>query len=807
MKHFLTAFFTLLFMHLVSSQTIISVREKISGESIPFVKVFPEVGQPFLGDIDGRIEISPGVSFFRLSSSGYLDSTYVVSEIDNATVILKLRIQEVDEVTVVPGENPAHRIMDLAIANRKKNDPMANDAFRYDSYTKFVAQIDPAVFKNWSDTITDTSLINTKKFIDRSHLFMIESQSERNFSPPYRDKEEIKSYKVSGFSSPIFATIAQELQSFSFYETQVQISGKTYINPLAFGGTRRYLFVLEDSTFQGEDTVFHIRFRPRKNKSFEGMKGVLYINSNGYAIEKVIAEGAEADLTVQVKIIQEYEFKNGLKWFPKKYSSELEFANASIIIGDSTAKIVATSQTYIRAVEFNPEKQQKSYDNVSVVVQPGAESRKDEDWQKAREYELSEQEKNTYLVIDSLSDAENLDRYVRIFEILGSGKIPVGYFNIPLVRLLGYNNYEGYRLGLGLETSDKLSKYFVVGGYFAYGFRDKSFKWGGDLDLFLYRPKDVRLNIAYKDDVIERGGQTFMRNQNPFFSPQHLSSFYVKYRDRLREGMLSLSFRPIANIQIDGFGAYKRLSFLSDYQFYHEQSTQLEIGQSKFVDQLNVFETGVALQWKLFDKVMVVGNQYISLKKNMPELYIRASKGLTGVWNSDLTYTRFYAQLTHRFPIRGIGHFEYKFVGGQTVGSVPLTFSHRPSNSFSSNFKVNLSISNTFETMGSLGYFLKDQASLFTRLDFMPIKRFSAKWRPQVSLHHALGFGTAIAPLFHVNHPLLLDISKGYFETGLILNNLILKNFGVGAFYHYGPYSSANPMSNIVVKLALTQNF
>ena len=324
----------------------------------------------------------------------------------------------------------------------------------------------------------------------------------------------MNSYKVSGFNSPLFATFAQEMQSFSFYETQVQISGQTFINPLAFGGTRRYLFILEDSTFVGQDTVYHIRFRPRKGKSFEGMKGILYINTNGYAIDKVIAEAAEPNDAFSVKIIQEYAFEQDKKWFPKKLSSELDFSNSSFVLGDSlSAEIKAISHTYIRSVEFSPEDLKKrQFDNTSVIVDENANQKAEEEWNGVREYELTEQEKNTYFVIDSVAKANNLSKFEYAFEVLSSGKIPLKYVNMPLNRLYSYNGFEKSRVGLGLETSSKVSKHFLIGGYFAYGTYDKEFKWGGNAEIFLTKRKDLRLLLDYQDDVLERGGRNYIRD-------------------------------------------------------------------------------------------------------------------------------------------------------------------------------------------------------------------------------------------------------------------------------------------------------
>ena len=114
----------------------------------------------------------------------------------------------------------------------------------------------------------------------------------------------------------MFSTFANSFQSFSFYENQFDLLGKQYINPIARGGIRRYFFILEDTTIVNNDTTFTISYRPQAGKTFSGLKGYLFINSNGYAVEKVIAEPYDDSSGMQMRIVQEYKFIDEKKWFP-----------------------------------------------------------------------------------------------------------------------------------------------------------------------------------------------------------------------------------------------------------------------------------------------------------------------------------------------------------------------------------------------------------------------------------------------------------------------------------------------------------
>ena len=98
-------------------------------------------------------------------------------------------------------------------------------------------------------------------------------------------------------------------------------------------------------------------------------------------------------------------------------------------------------------------------------------------WDSVRPVALSDQEQLTYHILDSINEEVNLDRFLELTMILAKGKVPLGKFQIDLDRLYSFNSFEGHRFGLGLSTSDKLSRWFSVGGYFAYGLQDQEEKW------------------------------------------------------------------------------------------------------------------------------------------------------------------------------------------------------------------------------------------------------------------------------------------------------------------------------------------
>lgn len=797
MKRILLALFALITLS-VFSQNNYFIKDQASLDPIPFVKVKPDVGSPFLADIDGVLQLETGIQSIFLHAIGYKDTTIILSNVLDNTIFMTPLFREIQEIKVVAGENPAHRIMNIAIENRRKNNPMENDAFQYESYSKFIMNANQEAVDAIPENTSDTTLAKIKKFFNKQHLFMIESASTRIFIPPSRDKEEITAYKVSGFTDPLFSTFANEMQSFSFYDNQFELMGKTYINPLAFGGTKRYLFILEDTTVVNLDTTFTIFYRPRKGKNFDGMTGRLYINTNGYAIEKVTASPYEDTTGTEIQIVQEYSFIDGKKWFPSKLSTEISFKGMVLVPKWKGGYIQGKGSTYITNVKLNPEGLKKrDFDNVTVSTVEDAGSVRDEVWDSLRLYEITDREERTYEMMDSLSKAEKFDKKLVALSALMEGKIPLGKLNFDLTRLLDYKMYEGYRFGGGLETSKKMMKNIVVGGYYGWATRDKESKFGGYSTFYLNRKKGFKLDLRYQQDLLERGSFSFQKNAFSLNSTDLYQHFFIKNMERQRLAEVALSTHIKSNMRITFIGNYQRIWYTEDYRYYPEGTNAI----SPLTD-IDLAETSIEFSWNIREKVMQLGNHRISEGTKFPKIKIKATRGWNNWFESDYGYSRFSAEIQQSVSILGLGKFNWMISGSQTIGEVPLFLMNV---GIGTRQNWNLSVMNTFETMYPSEFYHTKQAALFTRFNFNKIKT-KAKWNePQFGLHHAIGYGVMDQK---ENHSVTFkSMDKGFFEAGLILNNILVSGttgIGIGVFYRYGHNSDPDWKKNIVPKISVS---
>jgi hypothetical protein len=789
--------FILFTFNLFAQETKVQVFDIQTENPVSFVKIGDGVSTPFIADIDGKVKIAiVGSRLYSFRFFDYRDTIIKGSTLlENPKVYMSPDAQVYDEVVITPGENPAHRIIQNVMDNKDQNDPLKNNSFTYDSYSKMylTGELAEGVKR---DTISDTTMIDAFKMLDRQYLFLTETEAKRTFNPPNYDKEVVTAYNVSGIKDPLFATIVNQFQSFSFYDNNFVLNQKEYINPIAPGGLRRYLFILEDTLFHPEtqDTTYTIRYRPRKGKNFEGLDGYLYIHTKDWAIERVIASPHEQGGLLKAKIIQEYDITNGKKWFPKKISTELDFA----IDLNGYGNIIGRSSLYIKNVQFD-QAVNKGFNPVSVQVEEGALDNS-ASLIEARGDTYTGKEERTYTKVDSVVEESNLDRMFEMLKIASTGKIPVGKFSIPLNDIIYFNRQEGYRLGLGLETNRRMSKVVQVGGYFAYGLRDKEWKWGGDLSFMFDQKRLIKLNLHYSDDLRERGSTDMYDDEFNLADQGIYRDFFINLMDRERFAGINLSGLIRQNMKLQLFGNYKRFTFIDDYQFIPLFT------QNGTLDNFDIAEAGIVFNWNIREKVMILENRRVSLGTKWPKLTIKAVKGLNGVFESNYDYYRFKLTVHQDFKIRGAGKLSLVSKSGITIGNVPLTLSQLLEGT---GRHFSLSVPNTFETMRPAEFFSDQHTSLFMRYSFLPIKNNTGWTEPTFVIHSAAGFGDMQNRTDHTGFEFKTP-DEGYFESGLIVDNLLSSGFmglGVGAFYRYGTYQLPKMSDNFFYKVSLRLNF
>jgi hypothetical protein len=768
-------------------------------EAIPFVKVKPQNSAPFLADLSGTFELADTVRVISLKILGYSDSTIELAAVPYYEIFLQPKAQELNEIVVAPGLNPALRIIELAIANRKENHPQAHGGFIAEQYSKFVFDIDDEtkrILAAKEILPEDTNRYEFKQFTERQAFFISESVSKHYFEPPYREKESIEAYRVSGFTDPSLSSIAQSLQSFHFYEIQLEILGIHYLSPIAPGSLERYFYALKDTVISGVDTTFTIFFRPKKGADFSGLSGYLYINTHGYAIEKVQAYPYNpAPNTTKVAITQEYQLLPSMHWFPKQLITEVYVQFIQINMDSTAAIVVGKGLNVIRSVQFDPPELDKvKFQQISVETLPNAAQKlSEEEWQNVRVTPLNAREIRTYEQLDSLSKEEHFDQKLKLLKMLSSGKLPLGYAQIDLAKVLNYNAFEYTRFGLGIESSAKLAQHFKVGATFGYGLNDQRYKYS--LFIMLHTGYANRFQCkAFRSADIYEVGAPVLYQTSMLYKQDATRFLYASnwvYQEKLG---LELSLKFNANSRLDFETSLQRNTYTDNYR-YQGQATSQGL-MSRLTYNLAIRE-----QSSYFGELL------IPKPSPYPKIQLQVEHAwLVPNWTASLpAFNRIQLNVFQVATIPAWGVIQWNLRCSYTDRPTPLQYQHAISASRPLDSKqFGMSVANTFETLNCNAFYHQKQLQFFVRY-IQNAWRTTAKWNePQIGFHFAYGWGQLDQKALHSTSFLTMD--KGYTELGLLVNGLLVSgnsSFGIGVFQAVGYYASPHWKQNLVPKFTI----
>lgn len=762
------------------------VIDKDTGEPLAFASVIfnnnPRFGTST--DIDGKFSYSGAESIHTLKCSyvGYEDRTVSIDR-NRQDLVIELTFTEntLDEVVITPGENPANIIMRKVIANKDINNPENIASFRYKCYNKVIYDFK---FKDKNDSIK----LKTK--LQNGHIFMMESVTERKYLSPENSEEVVLATKVSGFKNPSFASLATDLQPFSFYKDIIPFLNVNYVNPVSKGSLSKYRFTLQDTLYQGNDTVYVISYKPLPRKNFDGLTGLLYINTNKYALQNVSATPYEKG-KIDIKIQQQYTFTDG-HWFPE----QLEYTLSLTEYPTKKIGMMVQGRSYIDNVELNIPLKKKDFRLESVWIDDNAAKKDSTYWQGVRRESLNLAEATTYRIIDSIGQENDFDGMLTFMEKFIRGRIPVKYFDIDLGKTLVYNKYEGFRLGLGLYTNERLFEKLSFGGFFGYGLNDYKWKYGGEVNYEFSKRHEFTVGAKYQDNLVEVGEHGY---KHPDFNYYNFRDVIAYRMDRIQEESFNVGFRSFRYFKWNFNLTHARVSPLYPYEF-------LDGAQSYFrYDNTTI---GANLRFAFKEKIINSFKQNMSAGTAYPVLYLYYTKGIKGMLDGDFSYNKIEAVIEDSFYTKSLGKTSYRLEGGYIDRPVPYGQLFTGEGSYDEDTKI--IVKNTFQTVQPYEFLSDRYVNLFTAHNFESLL-FKTSWlQPQISIHNNFGYGDLRNPSAHLTD--FKTKNKLFMETGLQVDNIIKMNylniaylgFGAGVFCRYGGYAYEDFNDNLAFKLTVS---
>ena len=788
------------------------VTDSQSAEPLAFVHVLIENSQRgTMTDIDGyfTLELHKNDTLLRLSYVGYFTKLYK-PDLKTPLHFIALQSQpfELAEVVVFPGENPAHRIVLNAMENRRNNNPERLSSFNYTSYNKFVATLDRNFYLDQWESMGDSSSFRMARTLEQRHLLVMESVTERKFLFPNLDNEKVIANRVSGLQNPLFTMLATELQSFSFYNNYVTLLGNDFLSPLNRAAFSRYFYHLEDTLYQGRDSVFVISYRPRANTNFDGLQGLLYIHTDGWAVQNVISrphENVAGGLNFRIQ--QKYARPDGKHWFPVQLNTDIEMAEPARGVSSGFLPIRILGRSYISDIIINPQLSRSDFSVFSVDFDPRANEVSHQQWEIFRSDTLSETERNTYQFMDSLGMEHNFERILNIVEPLVFGELPLGKVNLILNDVYRINSYEGHRIGVGLETNRRFSSRTAFGGYYAWGSRDKQSKYGYFGELVLHKAWDLRLGGAFSMDVTERGTPEFYDKSFSLVN-NLLLNYYSNARDLNRQHKIYMNFRFWQSfLQGELSGSQGKLWWDDAYFFAASDS---DIGLRKF----RYSEAALRLRFGYGETLINTPLRVMHLPSRYPVLHFNIIKGFDNIGRGEYDYLKLESKLSVSYPVPLLGVQNWVFeTGWVNRTDIPWSLLYTAS---AADRRGWLASPFNFGTMNMNEFMADRYFALFFQHNFQSLLFRTHLWQPELVLINNLGWGS----LRNIDNHIYQDFQsweKGYFESGIAVNKIIPQRWvrniifgfspGVEVLYRYGPYRFDKHSDNMTVKLNLLVAF
>ncbi|WP_162126588.1 DUF5686 family protein [Flavobacterium phycosphaerae] len=798
------------------------IKDGDSKKPLPFATISTEIGFSTVADVDGKFYFSlpSQPETLTITYVGYEAKTISLFETKSFfTVLLSPKTDVLKEV-VVTNENPANAIIAKVIQQKEANNPQKKlSTFQFKSYNKLLVTAHPdsivgKIDTLYTDAVTkdkiakiDSSDYKFKKIITKQHLFLTEKVSLFQFEKPLL-KETIIGTKMAGFKEPIYELLGFSLQSFSVYDEKYELSETKYKSPIAYRALKEYRYKILDTTSINNRPVVVIYF---KNKiSTKGLEGLLYIDTQNYAVAKAVMRiRGVLDITG----IHEFRYlPTENVWFPirknfkivKGKSKEpttilggrIEFAAEDDDTG--TNKRNASDFTYLSSemqvvnLEVNNDVKIKK-SSITIDVKSNANNRENSFWRQNRIDSLDTRSERTYVVLDSLVTKQKIEKKIKFGRKIINGYLLFGPFDIDLRSLLSYNNYEGFRLGLGGITNEQFSKVFRIEGYTAYGLKDEAFKYNLGTAIRIGNASSTWVGGSYTDDVREIASTNFATDKRVFklYDPRpiNISTFYSHITWR---GYIETKIIPKTESvwQL----TYSEISPLFNYTFDYN---------GKMYRDFTMTTALFSIQWNPLSNYMQTPNGRIEYEKRFPRFALQFTKSIPHFLNNDFDFSKIDARIEYEKKYLNGQKSEVLVQAGYSLGAVPLThlYNTSPNNLTKDNIMQRITIAgkNSFETMYFNEFFSSEFVMLQLKHGFKRVELFS-KVKPSLVLVTRMVWGNIKNPERHIG----LDyktLDQGLFESGIELNQ-IYKGFGLTGFYRYGPNQLSRLEDNLAVKLS-----
>lgn len=379
-------------------------------------------------------------------------------------IYLKEDISILDEVIAMPKQDEAIILLKKVYENRKNNNPenvtnistTMNDVTAINLSNIKQKALQRKLFKDlMSGAIAQTDTTFSLPVYINQSIYNLQLTPDSNSSTLLDSKQNALNIFPPEHWQQIISAYTPDINPYKPYST---VLGHNFMSPVAPNAKLYYNLYLADSTHINGQKNYQIKFYPKQNQGLL-FKGDMWIDSTTYAI-------TEANITIpsytSVNFLNalNYNFTTtpfGNNIFPNKEKQGIAL-NVNLYPNKNIqyfGAVLSEERTYTNT--------SSTTDTLSIKPE-----------EKEVEIPIDDKIEATWNKIDSLNQTriQKLSSWavdIILNQYLHAWKIDIG----PVLNLFHFNQLEGASPRLTLRSGESFAKYFTVGGYYGYGFKDQ----------------------------------------------------------------------------------------------------------------------------------------------------------------------------------------------------------------------------------------------------------------------------------------------------------------------------------------------
>jgi len=712
------------------------------------------------------LRLEPNTYTIIGSYIGYVSDTVKINVKQNRIVdfVLKPIPIQMGEVTVIPGENPAVRIIKKTI-ERKKTIKTKIKNYKYSAYTKGLIKTTKDYQKGGITVpINDTSKLRITG--------ILENESRGIFKAPDNHKDFIVARKQTANTPPFINVLTGGTMVQSFYEDDLTFMGGKIPSPISDRALSYYYFRIEKELAQDKQKIYQIHFET-ENPSLAGFEGNIFIADSSYELLKVDASLNNAanpgGLFNYVKVYQQFNSFQDEIILPIDYRL---FAEGNYL---GLAKFGFEVHTIMHNYEINTTLDDDLFDNAIISVLPNADKKNKAYWNSIQAIPNTKEETRAYSRIDSVAEVSKT--FGQDFSLLASKFKLMDNLSVGgLLSLYSFNKVEGHTLNLKLDYNDADNQRFDVQTKFSYGFADKKFKQELSASYLLgnYRTTKISVNAFNKITDLFSETNDYNHFTSTFLSLISKYDFRDYYYTKGFKFNISTDVFPFANLGI-GFVNRTDNSAInsSDFSIFN-RSKKYSVNQPIFDTKTNAFTASIKLDFRKYIEDGFFRRRINSLNSNV---FLEADALISSkdILKSENNFSLFRIITHGSIPTFSTASFNFYATKILSTGTVPFQMLYALPGNISAAGK-----SNSFRTLRIGEVFGDDITALYLQHNFSDelFRMFNIPYLKDSRLQFTTHFNIAWSEITNDSKTILptnfKSFPKPFYELGFGIGHILI---------------------------------